>query len=183
MTFSSISLEGLLPILLIMQGIIGGIDTLVNHEWLVRLPHRVEAKREIGLHVLREAVYGLLFGAVAWITWQGAWVIVIGALLLGAIVIDAADEFEENKTRVLPQNERMLHFMLILNLGFITLVSVPLLVEWSQGPTALVVREHGAISWILSALGLAAAAWSVRDLLAWIGLRKKTVISALHAMP
>lgn len=179
--FSFGSLESLLPVLLIVQGVIGGVDTLVNHEWLVRLPHRVEAKREIGLHALREAGYGLLFAAIAWFAWHGTWAVLIGVLLLAALVVDAADEFIENKTRVLPQNERMLHFMLILNLGFITLVTLPLLGEWFQRPTGVVSHDHGWLSWALSALSLAAGSWSVRDLLAWFALRKKAAMQAMAA--
>lgn len=33
---------------------LGGIDTLVNHELLARLPQRRDARGEIGLHSLRD---------------------------------------------------------------------------------------------------------------------------------
>jgi hypothetical protein len=41
--------------------------------------------------------------------------------------------------------------------------------------TALVAKSHGLLSWLLSALGLAAGAWSLRDLLAWRRLRRASV--------
>ncbi|WP_019142757.1 hypothetical protein [Noviherbaspirillum massiliense] len=165
--------ETLLLALLIAQGVIGGMDTLLNHEIIVRLPQRMEARTEIGIHVLREAAYGLLFGTLAWFAWNGTWAVVIGVLLLAAIVIDACDEFVENRTRVLPQNERLLHFLLILNLGFITIVLVPVLMDWASNRTGLVPAGHGILSWILSALALAAIGWSIRDLLAWRALSRK----------
>jgi hypothetical protein len=173
MDFPFIPYEVLLPVLLVVQGIIGGVDTLINHEWLVRLPYRLDARREVGLHVLREATYGLMFGAIAWFDWHGTWSLCIGMLLLAALIIDAADEFVENKTRVLPQNERMLHFVLILNLGFISLLSLPLLIGWYQRPTVLMHVDHGILSWVLSVLALAACAWSLRDLIAWLALQRK----------
>lgn len=64
--------ETLLPLLLAVQGFIGGIDTLVNQEWLTHLPRRAQARTEVGIHVLREASYGLLFAALAWLSWHGA---------------------------------------------------------------------------------------------------------------
>ena len=165
--------NNLLPVLLAVQGLIGAIDTLVNHELIVHLPHRPEAKREVGIHVLREAAYGLLFGAIAWISWHGAWAVLTGATLFFILAIDATDEFVENRIRVLPQNERLLHFALILNLGFITVVFLPVLADWHAQPTALLFVDHGMLSWALSALALAAFMWSIRDLLAWRKLDRR----------
>jgi hypothetical protein len=162
--------ETVLPVLLVAQGVIGGIDTLLNHEIIARLPHRVEARTEIGIHVLREAAYGCLFGALAWFAWHGAWAAPIGILLAAAILIDAIDEFIENRTRVLPQNERMLHFLLILNLGLIAVALSSALLRWSSEPAGLASVDYGLLSWILSALALAALAWAIRDFIAWRAL-------------
>ncbi|MEN3296500.1 MAG: hypothetical protein V7642_5753 [Burkholderiales bacterium] len=153
----------------------GGIDTLVNHELIVRLPHRINARTEIGLHSMREAIYGVLFGGLALFAWHGAWATVIGALLAAEVFVDASDEFVENRTRVLPQNERVLHFFLTLNLGFITVVLVPILLRWGSQPTALVPIQRGVLSWVLAALAVGAMAWAVRDLLAWLGLRRRSL--------
>jgi hypothetical protein len=72
---------------------------------------------------------------------------------------------------VLPQNERVLHVFLTLNLGLIIAVLGPLLLDWGSRPTALARVDHGWMSWALSALGLASAAWSLRDLIAFRRLR------------
>jgi hypothetical protein len=164
--------ESWIPPLLVLQGVMGGIDTVLNHELLERLPYRVQARREIGLHSLREAIYAALFIGLAWHAWHGALAAVI-ALLLGAeVFVTATDEWVENHSRVLPSNERVLHVFLTLNLGLLIAVLVPVLLAWSSQPTALVATDHGWLSWALSALGATAAAWSVRDLAAWRRLRR-----------
>ena len=76
------SLAELLPYLLVVQAVMGGFDTLVNHEIIEKLPHRPTARREIGLHSVREATYGSLFVGLGWFAWQGAFALVIAALLL-----------------------------------------------------------------------------------------------------
>ena len=135
--------EILLPVLLVMQGAIGGIDTLLNHEIIARLPHRPEARTELGIHVLREAMYGILFLGLGWYAWHGGYAAFIGVLLGAVIVIDVVDELVENRTRVLPQNERMLHFFLILNLGLITLALVPTLLDWGAQSTSRLPASAG----------------------------------------
>ena len=160
-------MEGLLPALLVAQGVMGGIDTLLNHELIAKLPRRPEARTEIGLHVVREAIWAGLFAGLGWFAWHGAAAAIIAALLVAEIGITAWDEFVENRIRVLPQNERMLHVVLTLNLGVVIALLVPLLLAWGKEPTGIVATSHGALSWILSLLALAAGAWSMRDLFAW----------------
>ena len=159
--------ETLLVTLLVLQGIVGGVDTLLNHELLERLPARAEARGEIGLHALREAIYGMLFAATAWYAWHGAWAFAIAGLLAVEILVDAIDEFVENRIRVLPQNERMLHFMMIMNLGLIAGALAFVMLDWAPRSTAVERTSHGAASWMLSLLSLAALCWAVRDALAW----------------
>ncbi|HET6757070.1 MAG TPA: hypothetical protein VFH21_05605 [Burkholderiales bacterium] len=159
--------DTLLPVLLVAQGVMGAVDTLVNHELIERLPHRSEARTEIGLHSIREAVYATLFGGLAWFAWHGALAAVIGVLLVSEVLVTACDEFIENHTRVVPQNERVLHVFLTLNLGLLIAVVMPTLLSWAARPTALIPISHGMLSWALSALAIAALVWSLRDLLAW----------------
>ena len=159
--------EWLPQVLLAAQGAIGGFDTLMNHEIIERLPYRVSARREIGWHSIREAIYASLFAGLAWFEWHGLAALAIAALLAAEIIVTASDEFIENKTRVLPQNERVLHVLLTLNLGFVIAVLVPILLRWSTLQTGLVRVELGTLAWILSALAAASAFWSMRDLLAW----------------
>ena len=163
----ALAAESVLPILLLAQGVMGGIDTLLNHEMIERLPYRSQARREVGLHAIREAIYATLFGGIAWFAWHGAAAAAIAALLAAEVIVTVSDEHVENRSRVLPQNERVLHVFLTINLGLVIAVLVPILGEWSARPTALVALDHGWLSWVLSVLAAMAAAWSLRDLLAW----------------
>lgn len=167
--------ELLLPLLLLAQGVMGGVDTLLNHEYIAQLPRRPEARTEIGLHVVREAIWAALFAGLAWFAWHGAAAAAIGALLAVEIIITACDEWVENRIRVLPQNERILHIFLTLNVGALAAILVPLLLDWGSRPSALVARDFGPLSWLLTLLAAAAAAWSFRDFLAWRRLRRASV--------
>lgn len=156
-----------IPALLIVQGLLGGIDTAVNHEYLERLPQRLEARNEVGLHAARDTIYAMLFAGLAWFEWHGVFAVFIGALLLGEVAVTACDEFIENRIRVLPQNERVMHVFLILNFGFVIAALVPTLIAWVSLPPAVVRTDHGTLSLALSVLALIAIAWAIRDALAW----------------
>jgi hypothetical protein len=97
--------------------------------------------------------------------------VLIAALLIAEVFITARDEWIENRIRVLPQNERVMHVLLTVNLGAIIALSLPILMRWSHEATGLQPRDHSLLSWLLSALALAAAFWCVRDFLAWHRLR------------
>jgi hypothetical protein len=158
--------ELVLPALLVAQGVMGAIDTLLNHEFLEGLPHRRGARGELRLHALREALYATLFLGFAWFAWLGALAPVLGVLLAAEALVMLSDEVLENRTRVLPQNERALHVLLTINFGAIAALLVPILAEWWTRPTALAPAHHGWASWALTALAAAALAWAVRDGLA-----------------
>jgi hypothetical protein len=168
----------LLPWLLVVQGLVGGIDTLFNHEIVERLPERLEARGEIALHALREAIYGTLFVGLAWSAWHGVAAWVIAALVVAEVIVTATDEFIENRIRVMPQNERVLHVLLTLNLGLIAAVLVPVLYAWAELPTGRVPVDHGAPSIALTLLGLASWAWSIRDARAWRRLHREAAARA-----
>ena len=153
--------------LLLVQGVLGGVDTLLNHEVIARLPHRAESRAEVGLHAVREANYATLFFGLAWFAWEGWAAAVLAGLVVFEVAITAIDEWLENRTRVLPQNERVLHVFLTLNLGLIAAVLAPLLWEWFARPTAWQGRGYGGLSWALTALAFASAFWSLRDAVAW----------------
>jgi len=60
-------------------------------------------------------------------------------------------------------------------IGALVAILVPLLLDWGSRPSALVARDFGVLSWLLSLLALAAAVWSFRDYLAWRRLRRASV--------
>jgi hypothetical protein len=164
-----------LPWLLLLQGVLAGVDTLLNHELIARLAQRQEARTEVGIHVLREVIWAILLFGLGWFAWHGAAAAVIATLLAAEVLITAWDELVENRSRVLPQNERVLHVFLVLNLGAIITVLYPLLLDWGSRPTALAPAAHGALSWIISVFALCAAAWAIRDWRAWRRLRRASV--------
>lgn len=164
--------ETVLPYLLAAQGLMGAVDTLFNHELVERLPRRPEARGEIGLHSMREALYAALFAGVGWFDWYGTAAFVLLGVLVAEIAVDAVDEWTENRIRVLPQNERVLHMILTLNLGAIAVFLALAVAEWRTQPTALVFNARGWISWLLTFLAVSSAAWSVRDFVAWASARR-----------
>ena len=170
--------EALIPAVLLVQGVLGGFDTLFNHDFVEQLAKRLEARPEIGLHAIRELLWAVLLGGLGWLEWHGAAAIFIGACLLTEIVVSTVDEFVENRIRVLPQNERVLHVVLLLNTGVLAAVLFPVLVEWHALPTALVATRHGWMSWLLLALAAASAEWAVLDFLAWLRLRPQAMLVA-----
>jgi uncharacterized protein len=163
----SMTAQELLPWLLLAQGVMGGFDTLFNHELVEHLPRRPEARPEIGLHSMREAIWALLLAGLGWLEWHGAWALALALVVAAEIAVTALDEWTENRIRVLPQNERVLHVFLTLNLGLIVAALVSTLPHWHARPTALIVDYKGWISWALLALGASAGIWSLRDLVAW----------------
>ena len=161
------TIAGLLPFLLLGQAIVGGADTLLNHELIARLPDRPEARSEIALHAVREAIYATLFIGLSLFAWHGAWAWALPALLAAEVLVTGSDEYVENRHRLLPQNERVMHVLLTLNLGAIIVVACMLAPQWAAQPTALARLDMGWPQWTLVALGIASAAWSIRDALAW----------------
>jgi hypothetical protein len=164
-------MEAVLPFLLVTQGLLAGVDTVLNHEVLARLSKRPEARPELALHVGREAIWAVLLVGLAWFAWHGAFAWVVALLLAGEIAITAFDELIENRIRVLPQNERVLHLFLAINVGLI----VASVFAWSGETTAIVRRDYGLLSWIITGFGAAAAFWSLRDVMTWRRLRHATV--------
>ena len=150
-------------IALLVHGLIGSTDVLMNHEWLARLPKQAGAAPEQRLHSVRELIFATLFGALAWREWHGALAWMILALFATELVVSIVDTVLEWRTRVLPVPERVLHVLLFVNLGALVVLTGQQLVLWHALPTGLTPVSYGALSWVLSALSAAALGWSIRD--------------------
>src|SRR6187549_3605347 len=153
----------ILAVLLVMQIALGGFDNLWHHELQERLPSKREARVEIALHAGRELCYALLFAALAWWTWHGAWTAAVIGLLVIEVCVTLADFIVEDKTRRLPKTERVLHTVLAINFGALLAVFAPTLLTWARLPTAVVSVDYGLFSWLLSAAAAGVLAWSVRN--------------------
>lgn len=146
---------------------LGGFDTLYNHEWDARLPARPDAARELRLHALRSALYALLFGGLAWFAWQGwfAWLLV--ALVAAEYLVTLVDSVVEDDTRQVSGIERVNHMILGFTTGtWFALVGWHALTDWRLAPTALVPSPHGSLTAVLSAFAAGVAISALRDALA-----------------
>lgn len=113
-TSSSTRSKAMTPIfvLLSLQGLLGALDNLWHDELKVRLPSRSCAQRELALHALRGALYAPVFLSMGWLRWEGWMVLVFGALLAAEIGVTLLDFVQEDRSRVLPATERVLHTIL-----------------------------------------------------------------------
>jgi hypothetical protein len=149
-----------------IQIALGAFDNLWHHEITERLPAKRMARAELATHALRELCYGLLFGALAWWSWQGAWSYAVAGILLVEALATLTDFVIEDSTRRLPRGERILHTVLAINFGALLLAFAPMLIGWSRHATQVVPSAHGAWSWFLTACSVGVLAWSARNTLA-----------------
>lgn len=161
--------------LLSVQGVLGAWDSLWNHEIGQKLPRRPSARTELKLHAVREFMYALVFAALAWTAWHGAFAWLLAAILLAELGITLWDFVEEDRTRVLPAGERVLHTVLCINFGAILAFLAPELIGWAQRPSAIVAADHGAVSWLLTAYAAGVLAWGVRTSVAVRRLGRKAL--------
>ncbi len=151
---------------LALQTMLGGFDNLWHHELHARLPQRSSARYELRLHSMREAIYGVLYFAFAWIQLQGLWAVGVAALLLIEMVITIADFLEEDRSRKLPPLERGLHTVLTVSYGLLVGLLAPMLWEAAHMPTELVFTYNGLWSWFCSIASVGVLTWSIRNAIA-----------------
>ena len=158
--------------LLLVQTLLGAYDTLWYHELRERLPAKRAAATEVGLHALREFLYGCTFLAMAWAEWHGVWAAVLGVLVLLEIVVTIADFIVEDRTRALPAAERVLHTVLAINIGIVMTVLAPVLWHWWSLPSAVMATSHGVLSTVFTLLAVAVFGWAMRNGIAWLQHRR-----------
>jgi hypothetical protein len=152
--------------LLLAQGFLGAFDTLWYHEWMLRLPARATARRELRLHAARDFAYAIVFGSLAWVEWRGWLVGVLGAILLFEIVITFLDFIEEDGTRRLPPGERVMHTVMAIIYGAFLANLIPQLVRWAGEPAGFAPTNYGVISWLMTGMAVGVFGSGVRDILA-----------------
>ena len=167
--------------LLAVQALLGGFDNLWHHELHAKLPQRRSARHELALHAAREAIYGVVFLALAWTQWHGALALALAALLAVEVVITLADFLEEDRSRRLPPLERVLHTVLALTYGLFLATFAPHLVDWAREPSGVAWTPHGPVSLAFSACAAGLFGWSVRNAIAVRALRR--AVDAVVAPP
>ncbi|MFC7516917.1 hypothetical protein ACFQUU_18065 [Herbaspirillum sp. GCM10030257] len=170
----------ILPViyLLILHGLLGGADVVLNHEVREHLPSRLSARLEEALHSAREFIFAMLFGGLAWFEWHGAAVLAIVGLVVAEIVISLWDTLLEDRTRALSHLERSLHVFLFVNFGAYTALLAVVLRDWWTLPSALVPTHYGLLTWLLSGLSLLSITWCFRDAASFVRLGFRSGISA-----
>src|SRR5262252_3585644 len=152
--------------LLLVQALMGAFDTLYHHELKAALPRRETAALELKIHAARSFIYGVVFVALAWRVFYGGWLWVLWALLAGEVVLTLVDFLVEDRTRLLPGSERILHTLLAINGGAAFLLLAMQSAEWIRLPGELLAVDYGWKSWILTLVAAGVAASGVRDALA-----------------
>jgi uncharacterized protein (TIGR01777 family) len=157
--------------LLCAQAVLGAIDTIWHHELKVALPRDPEARLELWIHAVRAMLYGALFYGLAWYQWGGAWVLLLIAIVAVEVVLTLWDFLVEDRTRVLPSSERVLHTVLAINGGAVFCLLALQLPSWWALPTGWIAADYGlwSIALTLDAGGVTApglrdawAAWTLQ---------------------
>jgi len=164
--------------LLAIQGVIGAFDTLYYHEWRAQLPARGrKAASELKLHAARDFFYGVLFGTLPWLAWQGTWVLALVAVLVAEIVLTLTDFIVEISVRKdlgdVYGGERVTHAIMGILYGAMIAKLIPTLIDWWRLPTALAAAAPPIPRLLAIALPLMAAGVllsGLRDLYAALGL-------------
>ncbi|MES3024869.1 MAG: hypothetical protein V4857_25135 [Pseudomonadota bacterium] len=163
---------------LLVHGIIGGTDVLLNHELIAKLPSLPNAGAEQGLHCARELVFAVIFIALAWWEPGGVFSWAIAALFLAELIVSTVDTVLEVKIRVLPVSERILHVLLFVNLGIVMTLLAQVLPGWAARDSGLRFVHYGWASWVLSAMAGASLLWSLRDGINVLKRRRRSVVLA-----
>ncbi|MGF7151790.1 hypothetical protein FHS96_005458 [Sphingomonas zeicaulis] len=156
----------MLWVLLFAQIAMGGFDTLYHHELTLRLAWQPRQAFELGLHAVRNLIYGIVFLALGWTEPQGGYAAALMALLLVELGITLWDFVEEDRTRLLPASERVTHTLLTLNYGVILALLLPELWARTALPSGLPIVFHGVPSILFAIAALGVVLSGLRDLAA-----------------
>lgn len=164
--------------LLAIQGLIGAFDTIYYHEWRARLPARgPTAAPELALHAARDFLYGILFCTLPWLAWQGAWMLVLLAVIVAEIILTLWDFVVEIAVRRtlgdVYGGERVTHAIMGILYGAMVGYLIPELLRWwslHSGLTVVTAPVPPALRWALVAMGIGVVLSGVRDLYAAAGL-------------
>jgi uncharacterized protein len=130
-------------LLLILQGALGAFDTLYYHEYRLRLANSLTARKELKLHAARDFLYTIIFGSLAWRSWNGLWAWVLVGLLTTEVVITLWDFLVEDRSRKVPAGERSTHAIMGLVYGAFLASLVPEILGWVLSVMAVGVSLSG----------------------------------------
>lgn len=160
--------------LIIAQALLGAFDTIYHHELRAALPRQTGAALELKIHASRSFVYGVLFVGLAWLAWGGVWLLLLAAMLLTEVVLTLWDFLEEDRSRILPPAERVLHTIMALNGGAAFAFLCLFAATWWRLPSRLQFITHGWQSIVLSVFAVCVVASAIRDARAGSALRRRS---------
>lgn len=153
--------------ILLLHGLLGGFDTLYNHEWDARLPLKPYAARELKLHAGRSYIYVVIFAGLAWFEWHGVMVAVLALLVLAEFGLTLVDSVVEDRTREVAAAERVVHMILGVTTGaWAGFVFYTGFTDWWSRPSGLVGTGYGWVSWVLTFYAAAVIVSATRDAVA-----------------
>lgn len=176
----------LMPIvltLLLIQGGLGAFDTIYHHELTEGLASRPSARLELRIHALRAMLYGVVFGSIAWVTFQGLWVWAIAGVVAVEVGLTLWDFVQEDASRKLPATERVLHTVLAINGGAMFGLYAVQLADAASLPSGLAWADYGWLSGVLSLLAVGVMASGLRDGWAAHSLGQQAAQSAVKPNP
>jgi len=103
--------------LLLAQILMGALDTVWHHELTEKLGARPTQRIELKWHAIRSALYGVMFVVFALFSLSGVWLLLPAGLFVIELVATLSDFVEEDRSRILPATERVLHSVLAINAG------------------------------------------------------------------
>jgi hypothetical protein len=148
---------------LLVLGMLGAADTFYYHEWKLHLPENPAARRELRLHASRDFAYAIVFGSLAWTTWNGLLVWPLALILAFEIVVTLTDFIEEDRTRKLPAGERVMHAVMGIAYGVFLALLYPHASEWVRLASGFGAADYGAVSWVLTLFAVGVLASGIRD--------------------
>jgi hypothetical protein len=157
--------------ILLVQGCLGAFDTLWYHEYRLRLRHQTSARYELVLHASRDFIYAVIFGSLAWTSWNGMWAWVLAFLLILEIIITLQDFIEEDRSRKVPAGERVMHALMGITYGAFLAYLLPELVSWAEKSTGFAWQERGWLSYALTIMALGVAISGGKDITTAIRMR------------
>lgn len=150
-------------ILTTVQAVFGAIDLALHHEVTERLTWRKTAVAELRLHAARNLLYTIVFLVIGWAEPHGLLAFAFMGVLAVEITITLVDFVIEDRTRLLPESERVLHTVLTVSFGALLVLLAPHLIAWAGEPTGLVLVDRGAWSIVMSVFAASVGLWGLRD--------------------
>ena len=145
--------------LILIQGVLGALDTLYYHEYRYRLSaYAVESRDELRLHGARDLIYGLLFITLSQVAWGGLWSWALLALIFAEVIITLADFVIERRVRSawggLATGELVMHALMAILYGAFITTLAPHWWAWSALESGFHLHAQPLSPWMVSALSL-----------------------------